>query len=564
MLSASATGAATYSWITSGGTFLTSTSQPTVNIQGGGTYSVIAIASNSCAAAAAVANIANDSGLPVVSSNNNSPSVTCTSGLPANSVTLSVTNGSVQTYAWNPASGVSSPASNAVSFTAPGTYTCLLTAPNTCTNTFIISVGNATNTPPGFAAGTGTAAALNCTNTQVTIAPTFTSSSSSLTYTWTGGGIIGSANNSSVTVGSAGVYTVNVTDLVTGCTNTAALSVPVTGSTVTPTASIIASSSIGISCQPNSSTVALSASGSPGLTYTWSTGETTSAITATAAGVYTLSFTDPSSGCSSFATTTVQNNSNAPSFNASSSGNLPCGPNSTTSLSATSSNTNVTYTWSGASIISGSNTASPVVGAAGVYTVTCLDPVTGCSASSTLSISQTTVSAGAAASATTGPAPLAVDFSNSSSGASTYTWTFGDGNSSNQTTPSNSYGAAGTYTVILYSANGNCQATDTLIINVLQGLGDIPEVFTPNGDPYNQQFEIKGLDSYPNNSLQVFNRWGNPVYFAKPYKNDWQGIPNVAGKTGSDKLPTGTYYYILDLGDEKIKEVYRGYIQIQY
>ena len=98
---------------------------------------------------------------------------------------------------------------------------------------------------------------------------------------------------------------------------------------------------------------------------------------------------------------------------------------------------------------------------------------------------------------------------------------------------------------------------------MLEALGVIPEVFTPNGDLYNATFEIKGLDSYPKNSLQIFNRWGNEVYKASPYKNDWVGTPNVAGKTGSDKLPTGTYYYILDLGDDA-KTTFKGYVQLQY
>nr|MBA3666086.1 gliding motility-associated C-terminal domain-containing protein [Bacteroidota bacterium] len=108
-----------------------------------------------------------------------------------------------------------------------------------------------------------------------------------------------------------------------------------------------------------------------------------------------------------------------------------------------------------------------------------------------------------------------------------------------------------------------CSASDTLIIKVQSALGVIPEVFTPNGDGKNDLFVIDGLDSYPNNNFQVFNRWGNPVYTAKPYKNDWNGSPNAQGATGSGKLPTGTYYYLLELGD-KDKSVFRGFIQIQY
>jgi len=111
--------------------------------------------------------------------------------------------------------------------------------------------------------------------------------------------------------------------------------------------------------------------------------------------------------------------------------------------------------------------------------------------------------------------------------------------------------------------NGACTSTAEVVIKVNEKIGTVPEVFTPNGDGHNDLFEIKGLDSYPNNSLQIFNRWGNPVYFAKPYKNDWDGTPNTAGKTGTSKLPTATYFYILDLGDDD-KTILRGFIQLQY
>ncbi|MGZ3919750.1 MAG: T9SS type B sorting domain-containing protein, partial [Bacteroidia bacterium] len=49
----------------------------------------------------------------------------------------------------------------------------------------------------------------------------------------------------------------------------------------------------------------------------------------------------------------------------------------------------------------------------------------------------------------------------------------------------------------------------------------------------------------------------------KPYKNDWNATPNVSGATGSGKLPSGTYFYLLELND-KDKTIFKGFIQIQY
>ncbi|WP_284652232.1 Ig-like domain-containing protein [Flavobacterium terrisoli] len=74
--------------------------------------------------------------------------------------------------------------------------------------------------------------------------------------------------------------------------------------------------------------------------------------------------------------------------------------------------------------------------------------------------------------------------------------------------------------------------------------------FSPNNDGANDTFIIDCIESYPNNKLSVYNRYGSLVYDKKRYSNDWDGTANVSGAINrDDKLPTGTYYYILDIGD---------------
>jgi uncharacterized repeat protein (TIGR01451 family)/gliding motility-associated-like protein len=74
--------------------------------------------------------------------------------------------------------------------------------------------------------------------------------------------------------------------------------------------------------------------------------------------------------------------------------------------------------------------------------------------------------------------------------------------------------------------------------------------FSPNNDGVNDFFKIDCIDKYPNNVLEIFNRWGNTVYKKKGYDNTWDGtsIGRVTVNTDT-KLPVGTYYYVLDLGD---------------
>lgn len=77
--------------------------------------------------------------------------------------------------------------------------------------------------------------------------------------------------------------------------------------------------------------------------------------------------------------------------------------------------------------------------------------------------------------------------------------------------------------------------------------------FSPNGDGANETFRIDCIENYPNNKLEVYNRYGNLVFSKRAYSNDWDGTANVSGVVGRDeKLPPGTYYYVLDIGEDGI------------
>ncbi|QLE02333.1 DUF11 domain-containing protein [Galbibacter sp. BG1] len=71
--------------------------------------------------------------------------------------------------------------------------------------------------------------------------------------------------------------------------------------------------------------------------------------------------------------------------------------------------------------------------------------------------------------------------------------------------------------------------------------------FSPNQDGVNEFFFIDCISQYPNNRLEVYNRWGSLVFAENGYNNDWGGTTN--GIATEKVLPLGTYYYILDLGD---------------
>lgn len=77
----------------------------------------------------------------------------------------------------------------------------------------------------------------------------------------------------------------------------------------------------------------------------------------------------------------------------------------------------------------------------------------------------------------------------------------------------------------------------------------IPEGFSPNGDGINDVFFIRGIALYPYNGITIFNRWGDEVFAAQPYLNNWDGTTSNGLQVGGDELPTGTYFYLFDFGN---------------
>jgi gliding motility-associated-like protein len=89
----------------------------------------------------------------------------------------------------------------------------------------------------------------------------------------------------------------------------------------------------------------------------------------------------------------------------------------------------------------------------------------------------------------------------------------------------------------------------------------VPQFISPNNDQQNDIWTILHLDLYPQNSVKVFNRWGNLVFQAEPYKNDWDGTASE-GLNRNGTLPAGTYLYLIDT-KKKSQEIIKGFLEIQ-
>jgi len=76
----------------------------------------------------------------------------------------------------------------------------------------------------------------------------------------------------------------------------------------------------------------------------------------------------------------------------------------------------------------------------------------------------------------------------------------------------------------------------------------IMTVITPNTDGFNDNWEIINLDEIEPCQVEIYNRWGQKVFSASPYNNDWDGTYN--GKA----LSNDTYYYFLRCKDGNLQK----------
>lgn len=130
---------------------------------------------------------------------------------------------------------------------------------------------------------------------------------------------------------------------------------------------------------------------------------------------------------------------------------------------------------------------------------------------------------------------------NTNSGALSLTWTSPTGgvvSNPNILRPTYVADQDGVF-VLTATGDGNCTASDTISVKILRPI-TIPNAFSPNGDGVNDTWGIPNLADYPNAVVEVFNRYGQPVYRSFGYTKAWDGTLN--GK----ELPVGTYYYIID------------------
>jgi hypothetical protein len=387
---------------------------------------------------------------PVSASIISSTNATC-NGTSTGSATVEASGGvAPYTYLWSNAQTTAT----AVNLAA-GTYTVTVTG---ASGSGTATASTTITQPSAITASASNSGPITCNNPTTTATATASGGTGGFTYNWSNG----ETGNPAV-ISAAGTYTVTVTDG-SGCTKTA--TVTVTGNLTQPTAT--AANSGAISCLQGTSTLSGAGSSTGGnFSYLWTTsdgnissGANSINAVANASGTYTLVVTNNSNGCTRSASTTVASTIDPPGATATG-GQISC-PNPTTTISASSPTSGVTYNWAGPSF--SSTQQNPTVSAAGTYTVTVTNPANGCISTATATVTGNTTPPGVVATAgnpiTCANTTTTVNASSGTSGVA-YAWT-GPGNfTSSQQNPTVT--TAGIYTVTVTASNG-CASTSTTVV----------------------------------------------------------------------------------------------------
>lgn len=437
-----ASGATSYSW-SNGATTSSISVSPTVTA----TYSVNSSSGGCGASPITVTVMVNPKPTTTATSNG---TLTC-----ANLIVALNANIAGMNYTWTPPTGgsVGSANTQSTSVLSPGTYSLSVVNPSTsCSYSTTVAVIQNTVSPSVTSSVSGT---LTCAVNSVSVVASTTAAP--VSYLWNGPGILSGSVTATVVVNQPGTYNYTVTNTLNGCKTSGSRAV--TQNTTAPTVTVSPAQTLTCS----SPSVTLTGASTPSnASPIWTGGVTSGAnsftATATSANVYTLTVTSPVNGCSASSTVQVLSNISAPNVLASSSGSLTCSVNSV-QVVATSSSSPVSYLWSGVGILSGANTASASVNAAGVYSVTVTNTLTGCASIATVSVLQNTVSP-AVTSAVVGTitcsSPTALVRATTGVTPVSYTWA-GSGIVSGATTGTIIVNQAGTYNYTVTNTANGCK-----------------------------------------------------------------------------------------------------------
>jgi len=477
----SAGGNFSFNWTASNGGNITggsATPAPTVNAPG--TYSLtITNTANGCTATGSMA-VVRDTATPQVQI---LPPVILTCLLPEQN--LQAQNLSLPgsfSYQWS-FTGSGNIVSGGTTLTplvsSSGLYSILVTnTVNTCTATQLVAVSSDVATPGLLLQTPGT---LTCTSPMQVLPVQNQSLPGNFNYSWTatnGGNFVSGNTTLNPTVDAAGDYMLIATNSGNGCTST--LSTAVGIDTAAPLV-LVQMPGIVTCAAPMQTIQAQNVSGPGSFTYAWtatnggniSAGQNNLSPVVDAGGTYNLLTTNTLSGCTATATAMATENTTPPVADAGLNDTLSCALSSLIINGVGTGNGPLTYAWTasnGGNFVSGINTATPSVDAAGAYTLTVINTANGCSATDAVQVfndlSAPTANAGTAATLTCTVLQTALNATASTGPSYSYVWTASNGGNivSGPGSLTPVVDAPGNYQLVVTNSANGCTSLSALTV----------------------------------------------------------------------------------------------------
>ncbi len=388
-------------------------------------------------------------------------------------------------YQWTTTNGniVSGGATNQATVDAIGTYN--LTVTNTVTGCEKSNGTVVTNDVSLPTADAGVDVAITCsTGSSVNIGGSTTTTGATIVYAWTtpDGHIVSGVNMKEAVVDKEGTYTLTVTNNATSCASSDVI--VVTKEVVLPPAD--AGKDAVLNCENNEVRLGTDSGAGGNYTYLWTTpdgniisGVNTANANANAVGTYTLTVTNPSTGCKSSDVVVLTGNTMAPTADSGTGKSIDCN-NPTVVIGGNSTvGANITYLWStnNGHIVSGTNTINATVDQPGTYFLYVSDNVNFCTSEDRVvvggDITPPVAEAGSDKDLTCDTPTVTIGGNSATGGNITYTWTTLDGNIvSGVNAKQATIKAIGTYKIIVENTSSGCTNSDEVTI----GGNDVPPI----------------------------------------------------------------------------------------
>ncbi|MEQ1746991.1 MAG: gliding motility-associated C-terminal domain-containing protein, partial [Saprospiraceae bacterium] len=463
----------TYEWTTANGNIVSGETTLNPVIDQPGTYTlVVTNQENGCTKAVNV-NVTSNQNFPNVSAG---PEYLLNCVNPTLQLQGSGSSGSGFVIQWSANPGNITAGANTYSPTInqPGIYYVVVTnTANGCTAEDFVQIEANFDQPVAAIAPPDI---VNCYNPEIELDASASSQGPDDVFSWTtvNGHIVSGANTPNPVVNQAGTYNLLVSNVVSGCTATA--SVTVQQNTTLPNAN--AGPGATLSCTIAQLTLNGTGSSGPNFQYEWWTaggsivsGETTLNPVIDQPGTYTLMVTNTTNGCTRESSVNILADQNAPTAFGGGDGELTCTkPSIQINGFGSSTGNGITYQWvaNPGNIVSGANTLSPTVNAFGYYTLIVTNTANGCTDMDEVFVEDNIIYP------TADILPpqelncvfttIELDASGSTGDNLAFAWSPANRIISGQGTPNPEVGQVGTYNLVVTNTANGCTATASVAV----------------------------------------------------------------------------------------------------